>query len=37
LAITEIVVAALEDMNPQPPEPSYDVAAQWWSNKKGQR
>jgi PPK2 family polyphosphate:nucleotide phosphotransferase len=28
LAITEIVVAALEDMNPQPPEPSYDVAAQ---------
>jgi len=28
LAITEIVVAALEDMNPQPPKPSYDVAAQ---------
>jgi PPK2 family polyphosphate:nucleotide phosphotransferase len=28
LAITEIVVAVLEDMNPQPPEPSYDVAAQ---------
>ncbi|MDO7875721.1 polyphosphate kinase 2 family protein [Hymenobacter sp. ASUV-10] len=28
LAIIEIVVAALEDMNPQPPAPSYDVAAQ---------
>ncbi|MBF9141160.1 polyphosphate kinase 2 family protein [Hymenobacter properus] len=28
LAITEIVVAALEDMNPQPPEPDFDVKAQ---------
>jgi PPK2 family polyphosphate:nucleotide phosphotransferase len=28
LAITEIVVAALEDMNPQPPKATYDVAAQ---------
>jgi PPK2 family polyphosphate:nucleotide phosphotransferase len=28
LAITEIVVAALEDMNPQPPQPDFDVKAQ---------
>jgi polyphosphate kinase 2 (PPK2 family) len=28
LAITEIVVAALEEMNPQPPKATYDVAAQ---------
>ena len=28
LAIAEIVVAALEDMNPQPPKPGFDVAAQ---------
>ena len=28
LAIAEIVVAALEDMNPQPPKATFDVAAQ---------
>ncbi|MDO7846096.1 polyphosphate kinase 2 family protein [Hymenobacter sp. M29] len=28
LAITEIVVAALEDMDPQPPKPDFDVKAQ---------
>jgi PPK2 family polyphosphate:nucleotide phosphotransferase len=28
LALAEIVVATLEEMNPQPPKPSYDVAAQ---------
>lgn len=28
LAIAEIVVAALEDMNPQPPKPTFDVSAQ---------
>jgi PPK2 family polyphosphate:nucleotide phosphotransferase len=28
LAISELVVAALEDMNPQPPKPTFDVKAQ---------